>query len=127
MRSKSDHAWNMAAQCAKLAQQAEQKDEHDFFIRMRDCWITIANRFAFLDVVDGHGTPIPLSPHIPYPVSRSLERRRVRLRAAERCRSLHARVYECRRAVTASNRVNGRHTPDLHFRFANVLQSVLAS
>src|SRR5215471_14020044 len=40
MRSKSDHAWSMAAQCAKLAQQAEQKDEHDFFIRMRDCWIT---------------------------------------------------------------------------------------
>jgi len=81
MLSKSDHAWSMAARCAKLAQRAEQKDERDFFIRMRDSWIKVANRLAFLDVVDEHGTPTPLSPpraggHIPYPVSRSLERRR---------------------------------------------------
>lgn len=71
----------MAAQCARLAQQAEQKDERDFYIRMRDSWIMVANRFAFLDMVDEHGTPIPLSParagrYIPYPISRSLERRR---------------------------------------------------
>jgi len=81
MGSKSDHAWSMAAQCAKLAQQAEQKDEHDFFIRMRDSWIKVANGLAFLDVVDEHVTPIPLSRpraggYIPYPVSRSVERRR---------------------------------------------------
>jgi hypothetical protein len=81
MGSKSDHAWSMAAQCAKLAQRAEQKDERDFFIRMRDSWIKVANRLAFLDVVDEHGTPTPLSPpragrYLPYPVSRSLERRR---------------------------------------------------
>jgi hypothetical protein len=48
MRSKSDHAWRMAAECAKLAQEADQKDERDFYIRMRDSWITVANRFAFL-------------------------------------------------------------------------------
>ena len=81
MRSKTDHAWRMAAQCAKLAQEAGQKDERDFYIRMRDSWITVANRFAFLDIVDEHGTPAPLprapaGRYIPYPVSRSLERRR---------------------------------------------------
>jgi hypothetical protein len=71
----------MAAQCAKLAQHAKQKDERDFYVRMRDSWIMVANRFAFLDMVDEHGTPIPLCPpraegYIPYPISRSLERRR---------------------------------------------------
>jgi hypothetical protein len=64
-----------------LAQQAKEKDERDFYIRMRDSWITVANRFAFLDIVDEHGMPTPLSPpragrYIPYPVSLSLERRR---------------------------------------------------
>jgi hypothetical protein len=86
-RQKASHAikvrppWRMAAQCAKLAQEADQKDERDFYIRMRDSWITVANRFAFLDIVDEHGTPAPLTPpragrYVPYPVSRSLERRR---------------------------------------------------
>src|SRR5215468_186006 len=51
MRSKSDHAWSMATHCAKLAQQAEQKDERDFYIRMRDSWIEVANGLAFLNVV----------------------------------------------------------------------------
>src|SRR5215813_2705918 len=40
MRSKSDHAWRMAAQCAKLAQNADEKDEREFYVRMRDSWIT---------------------------------------------------------------------------------------
>ena len=44
MRSKSDHAWRMAAQCAKLAQNADEKDEREFYVRMRDSWITAANR-----------------------------------------------------------------------------------
>jgi hypothetical protein len=80
MRSKSDHAWRMAAECARLAQEADQKDERDFYIRMRDSWITVANRFAFLDILDEHGLPAqrppPAGRYVPYPVSRSLERRR---------------------------------------------------
>jgi len=81
MRSKSDDAWRMAAQFAKLAQESESRSERDFYIRMRDSWIKVANQLAFLDVVDEHGMPAPLSPpragrYVPYPVSRSLERRR---------------------------------------------------
>ena len=81
MRSKSDHAWRMAAQCAKLAQDADKKDEREFYVRMRDSWITVANRYEFLDVIDEQGAPTerPRSragQYIPYPVSRSLERRR---------------------------------------------------
>jgi len=34
-RSKSDHAWRMAAQCAKLAQGVDEKDEREFYVRMR--------------------------------------------------------------------------------------------
>jgi len=82
MRSKSDHAWRMAAQCAKLAQNADEKDEREFYVRMRDSWITVANRHEFLDGIDEQGASMkrPRSPagrYIPYPVSRSQERRRV--------------------------------------------------
>jgi hypothetical protein len=81
MRSKSDHAWRMAAQCAKLAQNADEKDEREFYVRMRDSWITVANRYEFLDGVDEQGAPSerPRSragQYIPHPVSRSLDRRR---------------------------------------------------
>ena len=81
MRSKSDHAWRMAAQCAKLALDADKKDEREFYIRMRDSWITVANRFAFLDVIDEQGAPTgrirrPPAPYVLNPVGRSLERRR---------------------------------------------------
>jgi hypothetical protein len=48
---------------------------------MRDSWITVANRYEFLDVIEKHGAPSerprnPAGRYIPYPVSRSLERRR---------------------------------------------------
>jgi hypothetical protein len=81
MRSKSEHAWRMAAQCAKLAQDAAEKDEREFYVRMRDSWITVANRYEFLDGIDEPGVPrerprSPAGQYIPYPVGRSLERRR---------------------------------------------------
>jgi hypothetical protein len=81
MRSKSDHAWRMAAQCAKLALDADKKDEREFYVRMRDSWITVANRFAFLDVIDEQAAPTGRLPRPPAhyvlnPVGRSLERRR---------------------------------------------------
>jgi len=71
----------MAAECAKLAQDADEKDEREFYVRMRDSWITVANRYEFLDGLDGRGAPAerPRSPagqYLPHPVSRSLDRRR---------------------------------------------------
>ena len=71
----------MAAQCAKLAQGTDGKDEREFYVRMRDSWITVANRYEFLDVIDEQGAPrerprSPAGQYIPQPVSRSLERRR---------------------------------------------------
>jgi hypothetical protein len=81
MRSKCDHAWRMAAQCAKLALDADKKDEREFYVRMRDSWITVANRLAFLDVIDEQAAPTGRLPRPPAhyvlnPVGRSLERRR---------------------------------------------------
>ena len=60
---------------------AIEKDEREFYVRMRDSWITVANRYEFLDAVDEQGAPAgrPRSAagqYIPHPVSRSLERRR---------------------------------------------------
>src|SRR5262249_39066038 len=60
---------------------ADEKDEREFYVRMRDSWITVANRYEFLDGIDEPNAPMkrPRSPagqYIPYPVSRSLERRR---------------------------------------------------
>ena len=71
----------MAAECAKLAQGADEKDEREFYVRMRDLWITVANRYEFLDAVDEQGAPTerlrsPAGQYIPQPVSRSLDRRR---------------------------------------------------
>src|SRR6266436_1024658 len=36
---------------------AIEKDEREFYVRMRDSWITVANRYEFLDAVDEQGAP----------------------------------------------------------------------
>ena len=52
-RIKAEAAWRTAAQCAVLAQEADEKDEREYYIRIRDAWIGLANRCEFLDV-PGH-------------------------------------------------------------------------
>jgi hypothetical protein len=55
MRSKSQPAWKTAAKCAMLAEQADNAEERELFTKMRDAWITLANRCEFLvfpDVTD---------------------------------------------------------------------------
>jgi hypothetical protein len=47
---KSEVAWNTAARLAALADEAEDSEEREYFARMRDAWITLANRCEFLDV-----------------------------------------------------------------------------
>jgi hypothetical protein len=55
MRSKSQAAWETAARCATLAQEADDPQEREHYVRLRDAWITLAKRcepFNFPDVMD---------------------------------------------------------------------------
>jgi hypothetical protein len=52
MRSKRDTAWETAAKCAVLAKEADDPQEREYFARMRDAWITLANRCEFIDFPD---------------------------------------------------------------------------
>jgi hypothetical protein len=49
---KSEVAWKTAARLAALADEAEDPEEREYFARIRDAWITLANRCEFLDVPD---------------------------------------------------------------------------
>jgi len=53
MRSKSEIAWETAAKCAALAQEADDPEEREHYARLRDAWTTLAKRcepFNFPDV-----------------------------------------------------------------------------
>jgi hypothetical protein len=52
MDSKSEMAWRTAARLAELAQEADDEAEREYYIRMRDAWITLANRCESFDVPD---------------------------------------------------------------------------
>jgi hypothetical protein len=55
MRSKSQAAWETAARCATLGQEADDPQERQHYARLRDAWITLAKRcepFNFPDVTD---------------------------------------------------------------------------
>jgi hypothetical protein len=45
MRLKADDAWRKAAECARLAQEADDETERDLYRRKRDAWIAVANEF----------------------------------------------------------------------------------
>jgi hypothetical protein len=49
---KSDTAWNTAARMAALAEDTDDDYEREHFMRLRDAWITLANRCEFFDVLD---------------------------------------------------------------------------
>jgi hypothetical protein len=55
MRSTSQIAWEAAARCATLAQEADDALECEHYERLRDAWSTLAKRcepFNFPDVTD---------------------------------------------------------------------------
>jgi len=55
MRPKSQTAWETAARCAALAQEADDPQEREHYARLRDAWITLARRcepFKIPDVTD---------------------------------------------------------------------------
>ena len=49
---KSDTAWRTAARMAALADETDDEFEREHFIRLRDAWITLANRCEPFDVPD---------------------------------------------------------------------------
>lgn len=52
MTSKSDTAWKTAARLAALAEEADDDEEREYYIRMRDAWTTLANRCEFMPISD---------------------------------------------------------------------------
>jgi hypothetical protein len=52
MRSERDTAWETAAKCAALAKEADDPQEREHYARMRDAWITLANRCEFIEFPD---------------------------------------------------------------------------
>jgi len=52
MRSKSRAAWETAARCATLAQEADDPEEREYYARLRHAWITLAKRCEFFSVSD---------------------------------------------------------------------------
>src|SRR5262249_9085457 len=52
MRSKRQTAWETPANCATLAKEADDPQEREFFARMRDAWITLANRCEYIEFPD---------------------------------------------------------------------------
>jgi hypothetical protein len=58
-RTKAEDAWRMAASCAALAQTADQHEERQYYVRMRDAWIGLANRCQFFDLPNGGRQPRP--------------------------------------------------------------------
>ena len=52
MRSKRDAAWEAAAKCAALSKEADDPQEREHYARMRDAWITLANRCEFIEFPD---------------------------------------------------------------------------
>jgi len=49
---KSETAWKTAARMAALAEDADYDYEREHFIRLRDAWITLANRCEPFDLVN---------------------------------------------------------------------------
>ena len=52
MGTKSDTARKTAARMAALANEADTDEEREYYIRMRDAWITLANRCEFMPISD---------------------------------------------------------------------------
>jgi hypothetical protein len=52
MRSKSQTAWETAARCATLAQEADNSEEREYYARLHDAWTTLAKRCEDFNVPD---------------------------------------------------------------------------
>ncbi len=53
MRSKIDSCWQRAAECDARAKEAADAEVRELFTRLRDSWISAANRYEFLEAAAG--------------------------------------------------------------------------
>jgi DNA integrity scanning protein DisA with diadenylate cyclase activity len=51
-RTKSQTAWETAARCAALAQEADNSEEREYYARLHDAWTTLAKRCEDFNVPD---------------------------------------------------------------------------
>jgi len=49
---KRDTAWKTAARMAALADEADNEQDREYFARVRDAYISLANRCEFLPISD---------------------------------------------------------------------------
>jgi hypothetical protein len=52
MTSKSQTAWETAARCATLAEDATDSEERQYYLRLRDAWTTLAKRCENFNLSD---------------------------------------------------------------------------
>jgi hypothetical protein len=52
MRSKGQTAWETAARCAALAQEADNPEEREHYVRLHDAWNTLAKRCEDVNIPD---------------------------------------------------------------------------
>jgi hypothetical protein len=48
-----EYAWKKAAECAARAEETADKDVRVFFLKLRDSWISVANRHELLEAMAG--------------------------------------------------------------------------
>lgn len=53
MPNDSGYCRRQAAECAVRAEEASDREIHEFFVRMRRVWIEVADRFDVVDSADG--------------------------------------------------------------------------
>ncbi len=56
MRWKIDYAWKRAAEFGARAEESGDPDLREFFTRLRDSWISTANRYELIEAMDERRT-----------------------------------------------------------------------
>ena len=66
-----EHYWQYAAECAARANKAADAQTREFFIRLRDAWISIANRSELIEAMGGPGELAELQSYPVFPPPRA--------------------------------------------------------
>jgi hypothetical protein len=61
------YAWKKAAECAARADETSDKDIRIFFTKLRDSWISVANRHELLESMDDRlpHEQLPIATDVP--------------------------------------------------------------